>query len=204
MNKRFVVGLSGPTGAGKSEVARVWAARGCYIIDADLLSRRVVERGSEALQAIVAHFSTEVLQEDGSLNRKALAQKAFSSPEETAALNAIVHPAVCRMIEQELEQAAQAGHPIAVIDAPLLFEAGVDALCDTTVAVLAPMELRRARICQRDGLTKAQADARMAAQPDDTFYRERAAHLMYNDGGVEALQQQATALLARWEAMSYA
>lgn len=199
MSKGFIVGLTGPTGAGKSAVAAFWKQQGCCVIDADVLSRRAVEPDSPCLREIVKRFSDSVLNPDGSLNRKALAAIAFSSPEATKALNAIVHPAVCRMIEEELLVAQNRGFAVAVIDAPLLFEAQVDRLCDETVAVLAPVTLRRQRICERDGLTMDQADRRIEAQPSDEFYRHRATHILENTTDLLALQHQALQLWQRWK-----
>ena len=179
-------------------VSQTAASHGCYVIDADVLSCRAVEKGTDCLNAIVERFSSSVLRGDGTLNRKALAEKAFATAEETAALNAIVHPAVCRMIREELN-AAQGTYPVAVIDAPLLFEAAADALCHETVAVLAEKEQRLSRICARDGLSKEQALLRMNAQPTDDFYRDRASMVLYNNGDLTALQEQAEIAVKRWK-----
>ncbi len=184
------MGLTGSTGAGKGEVARLMAARsGWRIIDADVISRRVVEVGRPTLTALVQAFSDEILQENGSLNRKKLAEIAFSSPEKTALLNAIVHPAVTEEICCELRQADDEGIRVAVIDAPLLFQAGVDALCDYTVAVTAPASVRCERICARDGLTVAEAERRMGAQPTDDFYLTRVHYVIENSGELAALSR---------------
>ena len=186
----FVVGLTGSTGAGKSLVAEWMARRASWtVIDADVLSRRVVEPGQPTLDALVEHFSPDILNADGTLNRKRLAERAFASKEETATLNALVHPAVCQEIQSEIERAALRGDAVVVIDAPLLLQAGLDGICRHTVAVVAPPAIRKARIMVRDGLTEAEADRRMQAQPSDEYYTSRVDTVLYNDGEKSVLEQ---------------
>ncbi len=199
MNNVYVVGLTGSTGAGKSEVARVLAEKGCAVIDADVLSRRAVEPGSPCLSALTEYFSEDILLPDGSLDRKALAAVAFASPEKTQVLNGIVHPVVIRMTHAALKEAESQGKTIAVIDAPLLFQARLDAICDRTVAVLAPADLRLSRICSRDGITAEQARARMKAQPMDDYYTQRATIILYNTGDRNDLRDKALALFEQLE-----
>ena len=195
-----VLGLTGPTGAGKGEVARLLRAKsGVCIIDADVIARDVVSVGTPALAALVSHFSTDILQADGSLDRRRLAALAFASPEQTAALNAIVHPAVIAEIRAQVAAAAQNGTQVAVIDAPLLFQASLDAMCDRTVAVVAPPALRRARICLRDGLSTEEADRRMNAQPSNDYYTQRAHHTLHNTGDLAALETAVDALCEQLE-----
>ena len=199
----FIVGLTGSTGAGKSEVARIMAERPSWtVIDADVLSRRVVEPGQPALRALAERFSTAILNVDGTLNRKRLAEKAFSSAEETAALNAIVHPAVCHEIDRELELAQQRGKTVAVIDAPLLLQAGLDAICDYTVAVLSTPSLRKMRIMARDGLTAEEAERRMSAQPSDDYYEARVTVVLHNRDDCESLHEAARSLCEKIEGLA--
>lgn len=188
MTNLFIVGLTGSTGAGKSEVARMMAERPSWIvIDADVLSRRVVEPGQPALKELTERFSSDILHSDGTLNRKRLAEKAFSSQEKTEALNAIVHPAVRSEIQRELTEAAEQGKAVAVIDAPLLLQAGLDAICDYTLAVVSTPQLRQSRILERDGLTVEEARRRMSAQPSDDYYETRVTAVLYNLGERDSL-----------------
>lgn len=203
MSNVFIVGLTGSTGAGKSEVARIMAERPSWtVIDADVLSRRVVEPGQPALRALAERFSTAILNVDGTLNRKRLAEKAFSSAEETAALNAIVHPAVRHEINRELELAQQRGKTVAVIDAPLLLQAGLDAICDYTVAVLSTPSLRKMRIMARDGLTAEEAERRMSAQPSDDYYEARVTAVLHNRDDCESLHEAARSLCEKIEGLA--
>lgn len=191
-----VIGLTGPTGAGKSTVAGVWRENNIPIIDTDQLARRVVECGSDCLKQLSAEFSDEILHEDGSLNRTKLAEIAFSSPENVARLNAITHPAILALTKEAIEDAANNGHHIVVVDAPLLFEAAFDVICDDIVAVIASCEQRRQRIMQRDGISAKAAERRMAAQKEDRFYCRDGVIVLQNNGEVEELKRSAQVLLA--------
>lgn len=193
-DKVYIVGLTGPTGSGKSEVARVWKAAHFPMIDADVLARRVVEPGQPALAKLVAEFSEDILHDDGTLNRRQLAKRAFATPQDTEKLNAITHPYILELIHNILMQFEQMRERLAVIDAPLLFESGLDAACDLTVAVVAPADKRMERIRLRDDLTEAQARARMAAQQEEDYYTSRAAITLHNDGDLDALHKQAAEL----------
>lgn len=190
----FVLGLTGPTGAGKGVVAALLRENGVPVIDADQLSREVTAPGHPCLSALAAAFSPGVLQNDGSLNRAALAEAAFCSPEKTALLNSIVHPAVIALSNTRLTELKANGCAFAAIDAPLLFESGMDAACHRTLAVLASPEQRLTRIIARDGLSKEQALARMNAQPPDIYYEERADEVMRNDGDIDSFR----AAVRRW------
>lgn len=202
MTDNKTVGLTGSTGAGKSEIARRMAAREHWaVIDADVISRLVVEKGQPTLALLAEHFSAAVLNPDGTLNRARLAALAFADPEKTAALNAIVHPAVIREIRAQRAAAVADGKRVVVIDAPLLLQAGLDSDCDYTVAVTAPPEIRRARICARDGISAEAAAQRMNAQPGEDYYAARVSEVLTNDGDMAALAAKVEALCERIEAM---
>lgn len=201
MDRLFVLGLTGPTGSGKGEVARLLGEKGFFVIDTDRLVRQVQRPGQPCLDALVREFSPSILYPDGTLNRKELARTAFSDPEKTKRLNAIVHPAVIALTHELLEQAQRNGYAWGVIDAPLLFESGMDKICDRTVAVTAPADRRLGRIMARDGITREQAEIRMGAQPEDSYYTGRASVVLRNDRALENLREQAAELaenLMRW------
>lgn len=188
----IIVGLTGPTGAGKGEVGRCFAAEGALVIDTDLLAREVVTPPSEVLSTLAAVFGQDILNADGTLNRAALAKKAFASKEAQQQLNNITHPAIIRRTWDRINDS---NCDMAVIDAPLLFESGMDRMCHTTVAVLAPADIRLKRIMARDGISEERALERMGAQPNDAFYRDRAAHTLVNDSDTDALRQAAATLI---------
>ena len=191
-----VIGLTGPTGSGKTTVADAWREQGAYIIDTDRLARKIVEVGSPCLKQLTHAFSPVILNDDGSLNRTMLATLAFASPDDAKRLNAITHPAIIELTKQEIEHAAENGYSAAVIDAPLLYEAHADALCDSIVAVTAPIEVRQRRIIERDHLTQEQAKQRMAAQQPDSFYCRDGVTVLDGGSTVAQLQQQAKAYLS--------
>lgn len=193
----IVLGLTGPTGAGKGEVTKRLAENGVLIIDTDRIAREVVEKGQPCLAALVETFGENILHADGTLDRAALAARAFATPEGGAALNAVTHPFI---IARSLDILKQSDNPRAVIDAPLLFESGMDAYCHVTAAVLADSGVRLSRIMARDGITEKQARLRMNAQPDDAFYRERAAYILENNTDTAALDTAVAALMkAVWK-----
>lgn len=196
MNKPFVLGLTGSTGAGKSEVAQRLCHYGFSVIDADAIARAVVEKGSPCLTALVHHFSEEILHDDGTLNRARLAALAFASPEQTQVMNQLMHPAIVQRIQRELDDLTEKNTALVLLDVPLLFQSGLNALCDRTVAVVASAAIREARICTRDGLTKQQAQTRMNAQPANDYYEMRADYVLYNDSDRAVLNEAVAAL---WE-----
>ena len=196
MNKPFVVGITGQTGAGKSLAVRLMAEPDWLILDADAIAHKVVEPGTPCLAALVERFSPAILREDGSLNRQALADVAFATSESTKALNAIVHPAVIRVITDALEKT---NHPTVLIDAPLLFQAQLDDLCDVTIAVTAPEDKRLCRICQRDGINKEQAIARIKAQPTEDYYRKRATLVLENGGDELSFSEKIKTVCKEWQ-----
>lgn len=199
-DKLFVVGLTGPTGSGKSEVAHVLAGRQIPVIDADFLARQVVTSGSKCLQKLVESFSNDILNDDGSLNRRQLAKRAFATPEDTALLNSITHPYIIELSKKILMQMEQTHEAAAVIDAPLLFESGMDSICDMTVAVIAPFDVRLQRILTRDPITEAQARSRMAAQKPDWYYTSRASVVVQSNCELEELRQKSERLADQiWE-----
>lgn len=181
VNAIRVIGLTGPTGSGKSTAASVWKLRGAAIIDTDQLARKVVEPGSSCLSALVEQFSDAILLPDGQLNRTELAKRAFATPENTNKLNSITHPCILALAKQQMERAAERGHSVAVVDAPLLFESGFDSLCEEIVTVIATPLKRRKRICKRDNLTEEQAQARINAQQPDSFYCRNGVTVLTNN-----------------------
>lgn len=185
-----ILGLTGPTGSGKSVVAAYLSAHGAAIIDCDAVAREVTEVGHPCLQALAQAFSSDILREDGSLDRARLASLAFADEAGRRRLNAVTHPYISERCRARIRQLCTEDVRAVVLDAPLLFESGLDRDCTTTAAVLAPSELRLQRIMARDGLSETAARLRMSAQPDDAFYRARAARILYNDGSRSALYQQ--------------
>ncbi len=180
----IIIGLTGGSGSGKSTVALCFKNAGARIIDADRIARDVVAVGRPAL-AEIANTFTDVLLPDGSLNRKKLGAIVFSDKNTLAKLNKITHAYIIKEIKETLENHPQ---PLTVIDAPLLFECGLEQLCSVCIAVLSDRKVRLERIMKRDGLTEALAKSRIDVQPDDDFYRTRCDYVIENNQDQSALK----------------
>jgi len=192
------VGLTGGIGSGKSEVARVFAACGALVIDADLLAREALAPGSAGLARIAERFPGTLTRAAGAdvpaLDRAELAAIVFADAEARAFVNGVVHPIV-RARSAALEAAAAAGQ-IVVHDVPLLFEAGYEAGFDATVLVCAPRDERIERVRARSGFAAEETERRMAAQIDPADARTRATYVIENDGTLEALAARARSVFA--------
>ncbi|HTX02816.1 MAG TPA: dephospho-CoA kinase [Candidatus Acidoferrales bacterium] len=184
------VGLTGGIGAGKSEVARIFAESGAYIIDTDELAREAVAPNSDGLLAI-AHTWPQFVR-GGALDRTALAEVVFSDPQALARLNEIVHPFV-RRLAKEREAHARPDQLIVHV-VPLLFESGYIDMVEKSVVVIAPLEQRIARVVERDHIDGAHVLARVKMQIDPEEARARADYVIENDGDLEHLREQTRAV----------
>ena len=196
----LTIGLTGPSGAGKGTVASLFSPYGILSIDTDQVYHDLLIPPSPCLDELAERFGQQILLPDGTLDRKILAAHVFApgSEAELLDLNRITHAYVLdvtRSICRELEAQGCVG---VFVDAPLLFESGFDTECDTTLAVLADPDVRLSRIMARDYLTLSQAQARLSAQKPDSYYTERAAHVIYNNTNIEALASDVQRLLAQW------
>ena len=171
--KRPIVGLTGQTGAGKGYVGEYLKKLNCAVIDTDEIAHNITEKGSDIINKLVNAFGDSILDKDGNVIRANLASIAFSTKENTLKLNSVMHPEIMRIAKEQADSALEEGAAAAVIDAPLLFEAGGDKICDTVIAVTAPKEIRLKRITERDSITPEQAKLRMSAQHDDEFYTSK-------------------------------
>ena len=189
----IIIGLTGPTGAGKSSLTPVAEKLGFKVIDCDKTARQAVEKGTEGLVALVRTFGEDILLPDGSLNRKALAQKAFSTPQKTELLNKTLLPFITELVLRECD-----GDKV-LLDAPTLFESGLDAKCTATVGVLADRETRLARIKIRDNLSEVEALIRINAGKTDEFYKKNADYIIYNNGECLEFQREFEVILSRYK-----
>lgn len=193
----LTLGLTGPTGAGKTTVSSFFSKKDIPSVNCDLLSRKVVEPGQPALKELVQVFGSSILLPDGSLDRRGLAAVAFPNPLNRRQMEEILYPGILKLVTQEIQQARLKGKRAILVDAPTLYESGADQFCDRVLAVLAPFSLRMERIMARDGLSRQQALIRIKAQQTDAFYLERAQDILYNDGEPEKLEQQLVSLYRR-------
>lgn len=176
----LIIGLTGQTGAGKSTVSKILEKYGCYHIDADAVAHEVIDSDEKVKKQLSERFGSDVIGEDGKVDRKLLASRAFADSESTHALNAITHPAVNSKIQSILLKQSQFGTKAVIIDAIALFESGEDRLCDCTAAVTAPEEIRLQRIIERDGISVSRAKERINAQKDEEFFSVNADYIIKN------------------------
>jgi dephospho-CoA kinase len=185
-----LIGLTGNIASGKTAVADMLAERGAVIVDADVLAREAVSKGSPALDAITERWGRDVLDADGNLDRSSLRHIVFQNQEDLDALNEIVHPEVARLRKREIEAAKQRGDKILVCVVPLLFERHLAEEFDAIVLVDAPRSLRLERIVRDRGIDEAEAMKMIASQMPADLKRARADFVIENAGSLEELEEE--------------
>lgn len=196
----IVLGLTGPSGAGKGALGYAFSRFGVPSLDTDAIYHELLVPPSDCLDALVGAFGEDILSPDGTLNRPALAARVFAAdapPEFHHTLNRITHHYILAETRRRMETLREDGVPAVLIDAPLLYESGFDAECDYVIAVIAPRDLRIARILARDDISQSAAEARLAAQHPDSFYTEKADFVVSNDRDITALTAAAEEILQR-------
>jgi dephospho-CoA kinase len=176
----LLVGLTGNIASGKSMVAQLLSERGATIIDADVLARRAVERGTPAYRAIVERWGSTIVSPDGNLDRAVLRRLVFGNAEQLEHLNRIVHPEVERLADRLVAAARERGDRVVVLDIPLLFEKKMVDRFDRIVLVDAPRSLRLDRLVKDRGLPEAEAMAIIAVQMPAELKRARADFVIDN------------------------
>ena len=185
----MIIGITGGTGSGKTTLLNLIAQQGGLVLDCDAIYHKLLCTDKEMLAAIANRFPGVV--ESGSLNRKKLGSIVFADEHALLDLNRITHAAVKQEVLRQLETAPK----LTAIDAIGLFEGGLAELCDVTVAVTAPEEVRVRRLMARDGVSEAYARARIAAQHGEEWFRERCDYVLSNDGNIDAFQTKCLAFL---------
>ncbi len=191
-----MLGLTGGIGSGKSTVAGLFAARGVPVIDADALAREVVAPGGAAYADVAAAWP-EAVGPDGALDRKRLGKIVFGDPAARKKLEGLTHPHIQAAAEARLAALAQAGQRLAVYEATLLVESGRYRDFDGLIVVVASRETQLARATARDGLTRAEAGARIDAQMPTEEKLAAASEVIDNDGALAATEAQVDVLLAK-------
>ena len=182
-----LIGLTGTTGAGKSEVAEVFRESGYEVIYADFLAREIMNNPL-VIQSLKTNFGEDIFKSD-KLDRRTLAERAFKNIGTKKMLDSITHPFISTLFWGELKRLKGMGAKRIVFDAPQLFESGLDVLCDCIVAVIAHENIRLERISGRDGLTAKQAKERMSVQLTDEYFRENSDYIIENNGDMNSLRQ---------------
>lgn len=177
---KYILGLTGQTGAGKSTLHSLAEEKGFYVIDCDKVAHSVLDQNEQLKAALVKAFG-DILS-DNKIDRKKLAAKAFSSKENTELLNKTELPFIIDKINCIIENEKS---EYIMLDAPTLYESGADSICNFVVALLASEEIRKKRIIERDNLSEEAAELRLSAAKTDDFYIERADKIIYNNGSIE-------------------
>ena len=185
----MIIGITGGTGCGKTTLLRAIEARGGLVLDCDAIYHQLLKSDAGLLSAIEARFPGTVTA--GSLDRKKLGSIVFSDESALLDLNRITHGAVKKEVLKRLENKPA----LAAIDAIGLFEGGLDSLCDITVAITAPEDVRVARLMARDGISESYARSRIAAQHTDGWFRERCDYVLENSAGLDDFTAKCLAFL---------
>ncbi len=192
-----LIGITGPTGAGKSIICDRLQELGIPCIDADRVYHNMLLPPSECLDAIRASFGSDIFSPDGKLDRAELAAIVFADPKKLELLNRTVLGHVLCEIRLRISEYRRRGFDTVVVDAPTLIESGFNKECTAVIAVLAPEEHRLVRIKERDSLTEEKALSRIRAQKSDDFYKENADVVIFNDGDLSALVHKTDDILEK-------
>ena len=192
-----IIGVTGPTGSGKSFLCERLREHNIPCIDADGVYHSMLVPPSECLDALRLAFGDGIFTPDGHLNRQSLGKIVFTSPEKLDLLNKTVLSRVLCRVRDIIADYEKQGFQVVAVDAPTLIESGFDKECDTVVCVLASESVRRERIIERDSLTDETANLRLKAQKGDEFYRQSSDVIIENDGDPQKFQQDILSLLAK-------
>lgn len=191
-----IIGLTGGIGTGKSTVSRYLDELNFAIVDADMISREVVEPGKPLLKELEAAFGSGIILEDGSLDRKGLAAIVFNDVEQRKLMDSIMHKSILAEMRARVDQYIEKGeHRAVIIDAPLLFEVGLDKWCGEVWLVVADMDIRIKRVCARDDAKPEEVAARIRNQLSDEEKRKHSHVILDNSGTLEDLHRQIESIL---------
>ena len=196
--KRYVVGLTGGIGSGKSAAAQIFRTCGVEVIDADSLAREVVEPGQPALDDIAAYFGSELLTAEGHLDRAALRKIVFSNPEQKSWLENLLHPLIAKLLQRRLNATKS---PYAILESPLLLETEQYKLVDRVIVIDVNEEIQIARSVRRDGSDEAVIRSIIASQIDRSKRIQHADDLVSNEEGLEQLREKVEALHSKYLGM---
>ena len=189
-----VIGITGPTGAGKTTVLGVLRDMGGMAVDCDAVYHELLRSDASMQNELKARFGGEIFDENGGLRRKELGAIVFGDQAALADLNAITHRHIIAELRRRIARGSAENRPAIALDAIALMESGAGALCDVTIAVTASEEVRVGRIMEREGIGEEYARARITSQKPSAWFEERCTHTLRNDGDKAALEDRARAL----------
>jgi len=177
----MIIGITGNSGSGKSEISKILSEKiNAKIIDADKIVKKISEPGNEYYKKQVELFGKEILI-NNKLNRKRIAEIIYNNTEKREALDKLTYKYVVDAIKKEINLETEKN---IIIDAPLLFESGLNNICNFTIGILAKKEIKIQRICKRDNIDKDTAEARLRIQKSDEFYKKNTDYIMENNGNI--------------------
>ena len=191
-----IIGLTGGIASGKSTVSAYLKNKNIPVIDADIESKRVLDVGNDAYYDVIREFSDSILNEDKTVNRKKLAEIVFKDKKLVEKLNSIIHPRVIERTNSMLDELRRKNVPIAVVDAPLLIEAGMQKITDEVWVVYTPYEIQIARAMLRDNSTREQVVNKIKNQAPFEEKAKYADKIIRNDGTIEELYAQVDKILS--------
>ncbi len=186
----IIIGLCGRSGSGKSTVANFWRHIGAVLIDADEVCHYVYSKNTCCVEELCRYFGNDVAV-DGVIVRPVLAKRAYGIKGGVALLNSIAHKYILEEIENRIANAEKSGAGVAVIDAPLLFEAGLDKRCHIVTAVISSDDAQIARLVERDGKSTEELSKRLSAQLDNYELLKRCQCIVNNNGSIQQLRHKA-------------
>lgn len=193
LTDRKIIGLIGMSGAGKTTVSSCFAENGYAVIDCDISAREVTAAGSPALSEIAAELSHKLIRSDGTLDRRATAELIFNDKGKRLTYNRIIYPYITYNVMCKIKAAAGD----VLLDAPTLFDARLEGICDKIVSVCADKDICIDRIMQRDSVSRELAEARLGSQHSIDWYRERSDFCIINNGTSVELTQCALSTIAQ-------
>lgn len=194
----MIIGLTGSIASGKSTVSKMLVELGYPVVDADMVARQVVEPGTETLAAIETIFGSEVVLQDGTLDRAKLGEIIFNDPASRQQLNAVIHPAIRKEILRQRDAFLSEGFETVVLDIPLLFESKLLNFAEKILVVSVSEENQLKRLMERNGLTEQEALARIGSQLPMSVKEAGADAVVFNNGTIEETRQQLLEILNDW------
>ncbi len=191
VTNRKIIGLIGMSGAGKSTVCRIFAENGYKVIDCDISAREVVQLGYGSLVELKNELSSDIILPDGTLDRRKTAELIFNNDDKRMTFNRIIYPYITYNVIEKIKSA----ECDVLLDAPTLYEAQLDGICDSIVSVCAEPQSCIERIMERDGISEQLAAARLTSQHDIEWYRRRSSHCILNNGTLDELYAAGQAVI---------
>ena len=184
----MIIGITGSSGAGKSKICEILKKEyNVKIINADQIAKRLSNKGTNYMNDIIKSFGNDIVDEKGELKRKKLGQIIYNNPEKRKKLNDCTFKYIKKEIEEEIERTKE---DITIIDAPLLFECGLEKLCDKVIGIISKRDLQIERIVARDNIDYKQAESRLNAQEDNEFYIKKCDVIIENNNDMEDIEKK--------------